>query len=185
MLQTSGSVVSAPRLQSTDSIVMEHRFSCSVARGIFPDQGSNLCLLHGEVDFYHRVTREIQLWTFCPILIHDLSLPGICPAPTPSKSIFSGSAQVHEFPHLRCACLHIHASTHFTGTNGSTQPPQASPTLCPHPTTGISSWSVCNPRRLPPQAALCSFLLQPRKLMSVGSQRAPPNPAGPFLLILS
>ena len=27
-----------------------HGLSCSVARGIFPDQGSNLCLLHWQVD---------------------------------------------------------------------------------------------------------------------------------------
>ena len=25
-------------------------FSCSIARGIFPDQGLNLCLLHWQVD---------------------------------------------------------------------------------------------------------------------------------------
>ena len=36
----------APRLQSIGSTDMAHGFSCSSACGIFPDQGSNLCLLH-------------------------------------------------------------------------------------------------------------------------------------------
>ena len=42
-----GSVVLAPG--RTDLIAVVHRFSCSVAYGIFPDQGSNLCLLHWQV----------------------------------------------------------------------------------------------------------------------------------------
>ena len=42
-------------LQSTDSkhagsVVVAHRPSCSVACGIFPDQGSNLCPLHWQAD---------------------------------------------------------------------------------------------------------------------------------------
>ena len=31
---------------------MVHRISCSVARGIFPDQGSNLSLFHRQVDYF-------------------------------------------------------------------------------------------------------------------------------------
>ena len=42
------SCVSRP--SSTDSGVVAHRLSCSAARGIFRDQGSNLCPLHGQVD---------------------------------------------------------------------------------------------------------------------------------------
>ena len=38
----TGSVVVAHRLQSAVSVVVAHRLSCSVACGIFPDQGSNL-----------------------------------------------------------------------------------------------------------------------------------------------
>ena len=34
----------------TGSVVTAHRLSCSEVRGIFPDQGSNPCLLHCEVD---------------------------------------------------------------------------------------------------------------------------------------
>ena len=33
------------RLESTDSVGVAHGLSCSAACGIFPDQGSNLCLL--------------------------------------------------------------------------------------------------------------------------------------------
>ena len=32
------------------SVVGLRRLSCSMARGIFPDQGSNLCLLHWQMD---------------------------------------------------------------------------------------------------------------------------------------
>ena len=43
------SVVAAPRLWSTGSIVVVHGLSCSTACGILLDQGWNLCLLHWEV----------------------------------------------------------------------------------------------------------------------------------------
>ena len=38
------------RLQSTGSVVVAHRLSCSMACGIFLDQGLNLCLLHWQTD---------------------------------------------------------------------------------------------------------------------------------------
>ena len=37
-------------LQSTGSVGLVHRLSCSVACGIFLDEGTNLCLLHWSVD---------------------------------------------------------------------------------------------------------------------------------------
>ena len=37
--------------RSWASVVGLHRLSCSMARGIFPDQGSNLCLLHWQTDY--------------------------------------------------------------------------------------------------------------------------------------
>ena len=40
---------SAPRLQSTGSIVVAQEFSCFAACGTFPDQGSNLCPLLWQV----------------------------------------------------------------------------------------------------------------------------------------
>ena len=45
-----GSGVATPRLWSTGSIVAARRLSCSTARGIFPDQGLNLCLPQWQVD---------------------------------------------------------------------------------------------------------------------------------------
>ena len=45
-----GTVVVPPGLWSTGSIVVAHRFSCSAAYGICPNQGSNPCLLHWQGD---------------------------------------------------------------------------------------------------------------------------------------
>ena len=49
-LGREGSVVAAPGLSSTGSIIVVHGLSCSAACGIFPDQGSNLSLLCWQVD---------------------------------------------------------------------------------------------------------------------------------------
>ena len=40
----------ARALGHTGSVAMAHELSCSVACGIFPDQESNLCLLHRQAD---------------------------------------------------------------------------------------------------------------------------------------
>ena len=45
-LGRAGSVVAAPRLQSTGSVVAVLGLSCFKACGIFPDQGSKPCFLH-------------------------------------------------------------------------------------------------------------------------------------------
>ena len=37
---------------------MAHRLSCAMAGGIFLDQGSNLCLLHWQVDSLPPIHRE-------------------------------------------------------------------------------------------------------------------------------
>ena len=44
------SVVVFPGLWSTGLILVAHGLSCSLACGIFPDQGLNLCLLHWQAD---------------------------------------------------------------------------------------------------------------------------------------
>ena len=44
------SVVAGRGLLSTGSVVVLHRLSCSLARGIFLDQGLDLCLLHRQAD---------------------------------------------------------------------------------------------------------------------------------------
>ena len=43
-----GSVVATPRLRHSGSVVVAHRLSCPVSRGIFLDQGLNLRLLHWQ-----------------------------------------------------------------------------------------------------------------------------------------
>ena len=40
----------APRLWSIGSVVVTHRLGCHAACGIFPDQGSNPCLLRWQAD---------------------------------------------------------------------------------------------------------------------------------------
>ena len=45
-----GSIAAALGLQSTGSVAVAHRLSCSEACGIFPDQGSNPCLLNWQMD---------------------------------------------------------------------------------------------------------------------------------------
>ena len=47
---TLAAAAAAPGLWSTGSIVEVHGLSSPVARGIFPDKGSNLCLLHWQAD---------------------------------------------------------------------------------------------------------------------------------------
>ena len=48
-LQSSrASVVAVPRCQRTGLIVVAHGLCCSPACRVFPDQGSNLCLLHWQ-----------------------------------------------------------------------------------------------------------------------------------------
>ena len=53
-LQYLGSVVVAPRHQSTGSVVVAQGLSCSMMYRIFPDQGSNPCLLHWQWILYHK-----------------------------------------------------------------------------------------------------------------------------------
>ena len=47
-----GLVFVAPMLWSLGSVVVVHRLSCSEACEIFPDQGSNPCLLHWQMDSF-------------------------------------------------------------------------------------------------------------------------------------
>ena len=51
LLTAVASLVAELGLQSMQaSVVVVHRLSCSAACGIFPDQGSNPCLLHWQAD---------------------------------------------------------------------------------------------------------------------------------------
>ena len=55
------SAVVAHGLQSAGSVVVAHRLSCSMACGIFPDQGSNPCPLYWQADsqpLHHQGSRS-------------------------------------------------------------------------------------------------------------------------------
>ena len=60
-----GSVVVARGLWSAGSVVVAHRLRCSAACGIFPDQGSNPCPLHWQVDsFFFLIIIFCLRWVF-------------------------------------------------------------------------------------------------------------------------
>ena len=61
---TWASAVVASRLQDTGTIVVAQGLSGSVARGIFPNQGWNPCLLHCRQIPYHWATREAPVILF-------------------------------------------------------------------------------------------------------------------------
>ena len=48
--EVQGSAVAVPGLQGTGSAVVATRLICFASCGIFPDQGSNPCLLHWQAD---------------------------------------------------------------------------------------------------------------------------------------
>ena len=55
-------------LWGTGSVVVAHRLSCSTACRIFLDQGSNLCLLHWQVDslpMSHQGSLNIGFFILC------------------------------------------------------------------------------------------------------------------------
>ena len=52
------------RLCGTQTSVVAHGLSCSIARGVFLDGGSNPCPLHWQVDSYPCTTREVLLGAF-------------------------------------------------------------------------------------------------------------------------
>ena len=68
-----GSVVAAPRLQSVGSIVVVCGLRCFSACGIFPDQGLNPCLLHGQADSLPLSHRGIPLYK---LLTKNISTSG-------------------------------------------------------------------------------------------------------------
>ena len=63
-LQSNGLV---PGLQSTGSIVVTHGLSCFVARGIFPDQGSNPCLLHCQANSWPLSHQGSPNYMYCAV----------------------------------------------------------------------------------------------------------------------
>ena len=75
-LGTQASVALAPGLWSTGSIAVAHRLRSSVACGIFPNQGLNLCLLHWQTDSLPLTTMEACVHACCHPLCPILWTPG-------------------------------------------------------------------------------------------------------------
>ena len=67
------SVVVAPGFQSTGSIVVVPRPICSVACGIFPEQGSNSCLQHWQVDSLSLSCQESPEFLFWILFYVDIN----------------------------------------------------------------------------------------------------------------
>ena len=67
-------VLAAHGLLSADSVVVVRELSCSAACWIFPDQGSNLCLLHWQANshpLYHQGSpRKGFILTLSPLQPH-------------------------------------------------------------------------------------------------------------------
>jgi len=73
-----GSVVGVPRLESTGSVVAVHGLSCSAACGIFPDWGSNPCLLHWQVD-YLPLSHQESPFIFSFLKVYSFSVVHLNP----------------------------------------------------------------------------------------------------------
>ena len=102
------------------SVIVAHWPSCSAARGIFPDQGSNPCPLHWQADsqplrhqgspgrwiLNHCATREapvLSFYIFCQIPIASVyrqSILVFCWHP-------SSKLQPESFPNDKTACIKI------------------------------------------------------------------------------
>ena len=87
---TWASVVAAPGLQGTGSVIVVNRLGLSVARGIFPDQGSKPCLLPW---WKLKVLVAQSCLTLCDLM--DYSPPG---------STLHGIFQASDSDSKECAC---------------------------------------------------------------------------------
>ena len=92
-LWCTGSVVVARGLQSAGSVVVVYGLSCSMACGIFPDQGSNPCPRIGRWILNHCATREVPV----PMEFFDSNI-----------DFYFGSACVCLFECV-CACVCVGA----------------------------------------------------------------------------
>ena len=107
------SAVAVPGLQSTNSVAVALGLSCSAARGFFPDQGLNLCLLYWQVDslpLNHQRSpgrRILNRWTTSEVLPAPLFVRrGRVWGP---KAEAAGSGEVSPHTHL---CTHMHTCVH-------------------------------------------------------------------------
>ena len=92
----TGSVAVAHRLSSCVS----HRLNCSAACGIFPDQGSNLCLLYWQVNSY-PLSHQGNPFSFLFISIF------ILPLFSPPRFSFLLALNIFSFPPYSFFPLHL------------------------------------------------------------------------------
>ena len=94
-------IAGASLLRSTGSIAAAHGLSCSLACGIFLDQGSNLCLLHGWVDsltLSHQGSPGSSFLDETPLTIMEFSAQ-------PEATYFSAKAHRRGWWEDRCLFL--------------------------------------------------------------------------------
>ena len=96
-LRHTGSVVTAPALWSTGSVAVAQGACCSMAHGIFSDQGSNPCLLHWQVNS-SLLSRKRSLWEcFLYCWVVDIkTLKRRCLVPDLWESMWKSDVRVHE-----------------------------------------------------------------------------------------
>ena len=104
------SVFVAPRLQSTDSVVVAHGLSCSAACGISLDQGPNSCLLHWQMDSL-PLSQRVAPW------LHLLQI--FSPIPQTLFILFMVSFAVQKLLSLIRSHLFILVFVSFTLEDGS------------------------------------------------------------------
>ena len=97
-----GSVVVAPGLKSTGSVVVVHGLSCSMACEVFLDQGLNPCLLHSQEDSYllHHHGHPLV-----PVLHVSLAHRIFKDSIQFSHSVVSNSLLLHGLQNTRLPCL--------------------------------------------------------------------------------
>ena len=84
--RSRASAAEAPGLRSTGSVVVPRGLSCSVARAISPDRGSNPCLLHAQADSLPLSQHGSPLLALCQNTLsyflhsrrHHLNEPLLC-----------------------------------------------------------------------------------------------------------
>ena len=102
-LRYMGSGVAAPGLQSTGLVTVAHGCRCSMACGLFPDQGLNPCLPHWQADalsLSHKGSPKssfLRTWGFFRIRRNLLAFSGLHGKPPEAFAYHRNCHQLHDF----------------------------------------------------------------------------------------